>query len=130
LPVAEDQDLWLRLARHGRLRYLDAPLVRVHRTPISVSGVGTALGARQQMQFTLPMIERHIAANRDRLTAADIRHILGGRKLRIGRGACWTGAWGEGARLILSAMLMGHRPLEGFRVLLATAPPVRWLRGR
>ncbi len=130
LPVAEDQDLWLRLAQHGRLRYLDAPLVRVHRTPISVSGVGTALGARQQMQFTLPMIERHIAANRDRLTAADIRHIMGGRKLRIGRGACWTGAWGEGARLILSAMSMGHRPLEGLRILLATAPPVRWLRGR
>jgi glycosyltransferase involved in cell wall biosynthesis len=130
LPVAEDQDLWLRLAQHGRLRYLDAPLVRVHRTPISVSGVGTALGARQQMQFTLPMIERHIAANRDRLTAAEIRNIMGGRKLRIGRGACWTGAWGEGARLIVSAMLLGHRPLEGFRVLLATAPPVRWLRGQ
>jgi len=130
LPVAEDQDLWLRLAQHGRLRYLDAPLVRVHRTPISVSGVGTALGARQQIAFTLPMIERHIAANRDRLTAADIRHILGGRKLRIGRGACWTGAWGEGARLILSAMSMGHRPLEGLRILLATAPPVRWLRGQ
>jgi glycosyltransferase involved in cell wall biosynthesis len=130
LPVAEDQDLWLRLAQHGRLRYLDAPLVKVHRTPISVSGVGTALGARQQIAFTLPMIERHIAANRDRLSAADIRHILGGRKLRIGRGACWTGAWGEGARLIVSAMLMGHRPLEGIRILLATAPPVRRLRGQ
>jgi hypothetical protein len=130
LPVAEDQDLWLRLAQHGRLAYLDAPLVRVHRTPISVSGVGTALGARQQVRYTLPMIERHVAANRARLSASEIRHILGGRKLRIGRGACWTGAWGEGARLIVSAMLMGHRPLEGFRILLATLPPLRRLRGQ
>ncbi len=129
LPVAEDQDLWLRLARHGRLRYLDAPLVKVHRTPISVSGVGTALGARQQINITLPMIERHIAANRARLTPAEIRHIRGERMLRVGRGACWTGAWAAGARLVLRAILLGHRPLEGFRVLLATAPPVRWLRG-
>jgi hypothetical protein len=128
LPVAEDQDLWIRLALHGRLRYLDAHLVRVHRTPISVSGVGTALGARQQVQFTLPMVERHIAANRARLTAAEIRSIRGGRRLRVGRGACWTGAWAEGAPLVLSAMLLGYRPLEGLYVVLTTAPPLRWLR--
>jgi hypothetical protein len=128
LPVAEDQDMWIRLALRGRLRYLDASLVRVHRTKISVSGVGTALGARQQMRFTLPMVERHIQANRARLSDAEIRKIRGGRLLRIGRGACWTGAWGAGARLILSAMLLGHRPFEGFYVILATAPPVRWLR--
>lgn len=130
LEVAEDQDLWLRLARHGRLRYLDAPLVRVHRTSGSVSGVGTRRGARQQIRITLPMIERHIAANRASLTAADVRHIRGGRRLRVGAGACWTGAWGTGARLVLSAMLLGHRPLAGLRILLATAPPLRWLLGR
>ena len=130
LPVAEDQDLWLRLALRGRLRYLDAHLVRVHRTSASVSGVGTALGARQQVQVTLPMIERHLAANRARLSAAEIRRIRGQRRLLVGRGACWTGAWAEGAPLVLSAMLLGHRPLEGVRVLLATLPPVRWLRRR
>ena len=130
LPVGEDQDLWIRLALRGRLRYVDAHLVRVHRTPISVSGVGTALGARQQVQFTLPMVERHIAAHRARLSAAEVKKIRGGRKLRIGRGACWTGAWAEGAPLVLSAMLLGYRPLEGLRTLLATAPPVRWLLGR
>jgi hypothetical protein len=107
---------------------VDLFLVRVHRTPISVSGVGTALGARQQIRYTLPMVERHIAANRTRLSGAEIKRIRGGRKLRVGRGACWTGAWAEGAPLVLSAMLLGYRPLEGLRVLAATAPPVRWLR--
>jgi glycosyltransferase involved in cell wall biosynthesis len=130
LPVAEDQDFWIRLALHGRLRYVDLFLVRVHRTKKSVSGVGTALGARQQIEFTLPMVERHIAANRARLSAAEIREIRGGRKLRVGRGACWTGAWAAGAPLVLSAMLLGYRPLEGFRILAATAPPIRWLRAR
>lgn len=128
LPVAEDQDLWIRLALRGKLRYVDAHLVKVHRTKISVSGVGTALGARQQIRYTLPMVERHIAANRTRLSGAEIKRIRGGRKLRVGRGACWTGAWAEGAPLVLSAMLLGYRPLEGLRVLAATAPPVRWLR--
>lgn len=130
LPVAEDQDLWIRLALLGKLRYVDAHLVRLHRTPNSVSGVGTALGARQQLLYTLPMIERHIAANRARLSAAEIRSIRGGRKLRVGRGACWTGAWAEGAPLVLSSILLGYRPLQGVRVLAATAPPVRWLRRR
>jgi glycosyltransferase involved in cell wall biosynthesis len=128
LEVAEDQDLWIRLALRGRLGYLDATLVHMHHTKISVSGVGTALGARQQLRTTLPMIERHIEANRARLSAAELRNIRGGRLLRIGRGACWTGAWGDGARLVLRAILLGYRPLEGVRVLAATAPPVRWLR--
>jgi hypothetical protein len=130
LPVAEDQDLWIRLALRGRLRYLDATLVHMHHTKISVSGVGTALGARQQMQFTLPMVERHIAANRARLSAAEVRRIRGGRLLRIGRGACWTGAWAEGAHLVLSAALLGYRPLEGFRVVarLGLRPKPRWGR--
>jgi len=128
LEVAEDQDLWIRLALRGRLGYLDATLVHMHHTTISVSGVGTALGARQQLRTTLPMIERHIEANRARLSAAELRGIRGGRLLRIGRGACWTGAWCEGARLVVRAILLGHRPLEGVRVLAATAPPVRRLR--
>jgi hypothetical protein len=76
------------------------------------------------------MVERHIEANRSRLSAADIRKIRGGRKLRVGRGACWTGAWAEGAPLVLSAILLGYRPLEGLRILAATAPPIRWLRRR
>jgi glycosyltransferase involved in cell wall biosynthesis len=130
LPVAEDQDLWIRLAQRGSFRYVDAHLVRVHRTGTSVSGVGTALGARQQIRITLPMIERHIAANRARLSRNEIRAIRGGRRLRVGRGACWTGAWAEGVPLVVSAMLLGYRPWEGLRTLLATAPPVRWLRRR
>jgi glycosyltransferase involved in cell wall biosynthesis len=130
LPVAEDQDLWLRLSERGRFRYLDAALVHMHQTGISLTGVGTPLGARQQLRYTLPMIERHIAANRARLGAAEVRRIRAERWFLVGRGACWTGAWAEGARLVLAAMARGHRPIAGTRVLLVTAPPLRWLRRR
>jgi glycosyltransferase involved in cell wall biosynthesis len=130
LEVAEDQDLWIRLALAGRLAYVPATLVHMHCVPGSVSGVGTALGARQQIAITLPMIERHIAANRARLTAREIRRIRGDRLLRAGGGACWTGAWAQGARLLLRAAWLGHRPGLALRTILATAPPLRWLRRR
>lgn len=130
LPVAEDQDLWLRLAARGPLRYVAETFVHMHVVPGSVSGVGTALGARQQIEITLPMIERHIEANRARLTGADIRRIRGGRWLRMGGGACWNGAWGLGAPFLLRAALLGYQPLRALRVLIATAPPVRRLRRR
>jgi glycosyltransferase involved in cell wall biosynthesis len=128
LPVAEDQDMWLRLALRGRLGYLDAPLVRVHRTPVSVSGVGTALSYRQQLEVTLPMVERHIAANRARLSPREVRTIRGARLARIGRSAYWHGAWGDGLRLLGRAILLGDRPLANLAFLITAAPPLRWLR--
>lgn len=128
LPVAEDQDMWIRLALRGRLAYLDEQLVRVHRTPISVSGVGTGLGYRQQLQFTLPMIERHIAANRARLAQGEVARIRGGRLARIGRAAYWHGAYADGLRLVGRAILLGDRPLANALFLAKAAPPLRWLR--
>jgi glycosyltransferase involved in cell wall biosynthesis len=128
LEVAEDQDLWIRLALAGRLGYANETLVHMHVVPTSVSGVGTALGARQQIAITLPMIERHIAANRARLSATEIRRIRADRWLRVGGGACWTGAWAKGVPLLLRAAALGHRPGLALRTIAATAPPMRWLR--
>ena len=130
LPVAEDQDLWIRLALRGRLAFVRATLVHMHRVPTSVSGVGTPLGARQQIAITLPMIERHIAANRARLSAREIRRIRGDRWLRVGGGACWTGAWAVGVPWLLRAAMLGHRPGLALRTAIATAPPLRRLLGR
>ena len=134
LPVAEDQDLWIRLALRGRLAYARESLVHMHCVPTSVSGVGTPLGARQQIAITLPMIERHLAANRARLSAAEIRRIRADRWLRVGGGACWTGAWTEGVPLLLRAAMLGHRPGLALRTAIVTAPPLRrlrqWLRRR
>ena len=130
LEVAEDQDLWIRLALRGRLAYEAATLVHMHCLPTSVSGVGTPLGARQQVAITLPMIERHIAANRGRLSAAEIRRIRGRRWLGVGGGACWTGAWSEGVPLLLRTAMLGYRPGQVLRTIVVTAPPLRWLRRR
>ena len=83
LTVAEDQDMWIRLAMLGHLGYLDAPLVRVHATQNSLSSVGSGGGFRQQVEFTLPMVERHVAAKRNELSHNEISGIFGGRRGRV-----------------------------------------------
>lgn len=128
LTVAEDQDLWIRLSLAGRLAYLDAHLVRVHMTAISVSGVGTALGARQQVQITIPMIRRHVAAQRARLSRREARAILGERLCRVGRSAYGFGLYREGLAMVLAASLYGFRPLENLLYLVIASPPARWLK--
>ena len=130
LAVAEDQDLWIRLSLQGRLGYLDAHLVRVHVTPVSVSGVGTQLGARQQMQVTIPMIRRHVAQQRARLSRREVRRILGERLCRVGRAAYSHRLYAEGLALVLEATLRGYRPAENLLFLAVASPPARWLKRR
>lgn len=128
LAVAEDQDMWLRLAMRGRLGYLDELLVRVHVTPSSVSGVGTGAGARQQRDITLPMVRRHLARQRGALSAREVRHILGERLGRVGRASYSHRDYAEGLLLVARAMLHGDRPAGNLLFLLVAAPPARWLK--
>jgi len=132
LPVAEDQDLWIRLSLHGRLGYLDEPLVHMHVTPTSVSGVGTPLGAHQQLRVTLPLIRRHVAQQRGKLSRGEARRILGERLARAGRAAYSYEIYGRGLALVLEASLLGYRPVENLVFLAVASPPARllkrWLR--
>ena len=128
LPVGEDQDLWIRLSLRGRLGYLDEPLVRVHATPRSLSGVGSQLGVRQQMQVTIPMIRRHIEQQHGRLSRREIRHILGQRLCRVGRSAYSYQLYAVGLPMVLEAMFMGYRPMENLVFLMVASPPARWLK--
>jgi len=130
LPVGEDQDLWIRLALRGRLGYVDAALVRVHVTPGSLSGVGEADGCRQQLAITLPMVRRHVAAQRQALSRAERRRILGERWGRLGRAAYGYRLYGEGLRLVLQATLLGFEPARNLWFLLSASPPARWLKRR
>lgn len=128
LPVAEDQDMWLRLAMHGRLAYLDAFLVRVHVTPVSVSGVGTALGSRQQRAITLPLVRRHLAAKCAELSRREVRHILATRLGRVGRASYSDRDYLAGLALVARAMWFGDRPAGNLLFLLSASPPGRWLK--
>lgn len=130
LRIAEDQDMWLRLAMRGCLGYVNEALVRVHVTPGSLSGVGSPRGYEEQLLITLPMVQRYVALKQGELSRREIRRILGERWGRIGRTAYSFGAYGEGLRMVAYAMALGYRPLENLLFLLSAAPPSRWLKRR
>jgi glycosyltransferase involved in cell wall biosynthesis len=123
LRVAEDQDMWLRLASLGHFGYVPDILLRVHMSPGGLSG-----NFDDQMRYTLPMIRRHIEAKREELTQREINAILGERLSRLGRVALWQSRYVDGAMLLGQALLRGHHPLDILLALVNWAPPVRWLK--
>ena len=112
LKVAEDQDMWIRLALEGPPAYVPESLVRVHVRPESLSSWRLS----DQYAYTLPMIERHLKALDGRLGRRQARAILGARLNRIGLTACIHGNLAAGLGMIFRSALLGYRP---FRSLLA-----------
>jgi glycosyltransferase involved in cell wall biosynthesis len=129
LPVAEDQDLWIRLAIAGEVGFVDAVLVTVQDRPGSLSREY----AERTAAVTLAMVLGHIERHQARLTRAERRHALGARYTQNGRRFYRGGAWREGLRCLMLAMANGHAVRENLWYLLTAAPALagvkRWLRG-
>ena len=124
LKIAEDQDMWIRLAERGGLSYVPETLVHVHERKSSLS----AGSFDDQMTYTLPLIERHLERFSDKLTRADRRAILGRRVQRLGQLAFSRGARDVGHQLIWRSISLGYKPWEGLLFLLKTSSVVRWLK--
>jgi len=123
LKVAEDQDMWIRLALAGPPVYVRDSLVRVHVQSKSLSSWSLA----DQYVYTLPMIKGHLQALSDRLSRSESRAIMGARLSQIGLITCTEGYLMRGLQLILRSALLGHRPL-GSLVIMAKALLRRCLR--
>jgi len=124
LKIAEDQDMWIRLAERGCLSYVHECLVREYEHERRLSGGG----AEDQLLYTLPMIEGHLARLSNRLTPEEIRVIRGSRYSRIGRLAFSRGAPVEGRRLVSRAVKLGYEPIRGSAFLARTCAPAMWLK--
>lgn len=121
LLIGEDQDLWIRLALRGPVYHLSQSLARVNDRPNSLSKAQRG----QAVSSTLPMIVAHVKAQRDRLSDEEAEDILGTRYTDIGRTSYETGSVKEGVRLLVSAIRLGHRPIENLSYLLSASPPMR-----
>ncbi len=108
LKIGEDQDLWIRLSQAGELGYVRRSLVRVHARHNSLS----AEKKTDPMTYTLPMIRRHVAAARGRLSLIESRWIMGKRLGLLGRVAYAHGDYRNGFRLIGRSITLGYRPME------------------
>jgi glycosyltransferase involved in cell wall biosynthesis len=126
LLVAEDQDMWVKLAIIGTVGWHPEPLAVHHETPNSL----TKRYALREKDFVLPMIERHLRAQKSRLSPKEIRWIRGTRYAQIGRSLyqarpCALGVW-----YLFRAILRGIQPAEHLAFIIIASAPIRWMRHR
>jgi glycosyltransferase involved in cell wall biosynthesis len=126
LPVAEDQDLWIRLAMLGPVGWYPEPLTVHYETPGSL----TQRYALRQKDFVLPMVAKHVAARRHELSSTEIRRIFGTRYAQIGRSLYQAGRYLSGLLYLGRSILRGTRPGANLAFILIASPPVRWFRRR
>jgi hypothetical protein len=124
LRVAGDQEMWIRLAAAGEVEFIDEVLTIAHDTPGSL----TKVYQKDADKFTLEMVFRHIAMQRDKLSDNEIRHILLQRYGLLGRnlyqaGRIWRGGW-----LLIKAIALGGRRRENLWYLTTASPPARFLK--
>lgn len=124
LKVGEDQDMWIRLALRGRVDFVDQSLVRVH----TRSGSLSDSGFRDQIRFTLDMVERHLQGLEGTLNGGERRRIRAHRLGQLGRNAYAHGEWRLGLQLLARALRFGDRPVHNLYHLLAAGPARHWRR--
>lgn len=125
LKIGEDQDLWIRLSLAGDLGYIPETLVRVHSRESSLSS-----NMNDPLIYTLPMIERHLANLRSRLSNAEVRQIMGKRLGLVGRVAYANGDYSNGVSLIGRSMVLGYQPFRSLYYMASASPPATWLKKR
>lgn len=124
-PIAEDQDLWIRLALAGEVGFVDEVLVRVHERPGSLSREYKPL----EPDIALGMVLAHIERQRGRLTPAELRHALGARFAQNGRRLYASGRQRlRGLAYLWRAIANGHAVGENLWFMLTAAPGAAWLK--
>lgn len=104
LAVAEDQDLWIRLALLGPVRYLPQVLLRVHDAPASLMKRQRAA----DLTHVLPLVERYLARLADRLTSDEARRIRRRRYAAAAANLVDKGYWREAWGVLRVAMANGE----------------------
>ena len=126
LKVAEDQDLWIRLAFEGEAHWIDEVLVDVYVS----AGSFMRRNQSRQIHDLLPMIHRYIEDRRGDLTDAEVRRIIQARHTAIGRSAYTSGDVRLGLKLLLGQIVSGHRPLENIWYLITACPLIQPVKRR
>jgi glycosyltransferase involved in cell wall biosynthesis len=126
LKVAEDQDLFIRLALLGSFEYARDTLALQHEREVSLS----TWNLNDILTYTMPMIEAHLATLQGRLSGAEIRKIRGERLSRFGRVAYARGDVSNGLALMGRSMLLGFEPFATLWYLTVASPPARHLKRR
>jgi glycosyltransferase involved in cell wall biosynthesis len=124
LPIAEDQDMWIRLALAGGIGFIDEYLVFVHDSPRSLSKEHT----QREIEITLPMILGHVERLRPRLDPDSLRRILGARYTKVGRSAYQNQRLANGLLLVMKAIVLRYKIVENVVFLASASPAARFVK--
>ncbi|MCB2106389.1 MAG: glycosyltransferase family 2 protein [Rhodobacteraceae bacterium] len=121
LKIAEDRDLWIRLATNGVVGLVPDPLVNIELRSTSYM----ARNANLIATVTADMLRGHMRSNADALSVLD--HIRAERVLarQIGKQLCSADRYWRGTGYLIKSTLMGGDPFDNFRHMLLTAPIIR-----
>jgi glycosyltransferase involved in cell wall biosynthesis len=119
LRVAEDRDLWFKLASNGTVALVQEPMVRIRVSRRSYM----AQHVRLIRDHTVPMIRRNMASFAEVLTLRERMLALGRLHAELGRSMVDSPApWPRGALHLVWAAMLGDRPMDNLTKVLATAP--------
>src|SRR5260370_13462582 len=123
IPVAADQDMFIRLAMAGEVEFLDDYLTVQHDTPGSL----TKMYVKHVDQYILPMIRRHLSTRRSELSDKETRQILAERYTSTGQTLYLNGYLLRGAVLLVRAIALGNR-WQNLWYLATASPPARFTK--
>lgn len=108
LAVGEDLDLWIRLALRGKVVVLRDILTNYY------DSAGSLMKRHRDrtLDIVVPMLERHLVAQRARLSIREIRHIRGVQSFQIGCNLFFSGVYLRSIPAFFKAAYYGSRPLK------------------
>jgi glycosyltransferase involved in cell wall biosynthesis len=122
LLIAQDQDMWIRLALRGSVHCLPETLVRINISP----GSHIRRHAARELEFLWPMIEGHLNRNKDRLSKAEKRSITAIRMASIGANLVDAQQYRLATVPLLRAFFVTFN-IRTLWLMLHVLPPVRWV---
>jgi glycosyltransferase involved in cell wall biosynthesis len=108
MKIAEDQDMWIRLALAGPVLYVPEYLVDVYE---QVGGLSRWTVSDQKL-YTLAMVEEHLTQLGEKLTSSERRLIRGTRWRKTAQNAFAHGEFRYGIEMLWRSAMLGYRPVS------------------
>jgi glycosyltransferase involved in cell wall biosynthesis len=113
LAVGEDLDLWIKIGLRGKIIVLKEILTNYY------DRAGSLMKRHNEKtgSIVLPMLENHITAQGERLTASEVRYIRGCRSFQMGCNLYFSGSYGASIPIFWQAILNRFRPIKSLQYI-------------
>jgi len=108
LAVGEDLDLWIKLGLRGKVVVLKEILTNYY----DRAGSLMKRHGRHTGDIVVPMLEKHIKEQSQKLSASEVRYIRGYQSFQMGCNMFFAGSYLESIPIFLKSAFYGSRPIK------------------